>query len=33
MNSFDEQTNNLLMFLNIRCYGFKNRISPLNFDL
>lgn len=33
MYSFDEQTNNLLILLNIICYKFKGRILALNFDL
>jgi hypothetical protein len=32
MYSFDEQTNNLLTFLIIICYGFKGRVLSLNYD-
>jgi len=33
MLSFDIQTNNFLMSLNITCYEFNIIIIPINFDL
>jgi hypothetical protein len=33
MYSFDEQTNNVIILLNIICYRFKGLVLPLNLDL